>query len=43
MQERARIIGGKVSITGSPGKGTRISLDTPLTNKDSSQEEVQQS
>jgi signal transduction histidine kinase len=38
MQERARIIGGKVSITGSPGKGTRISLDTPLTNKISVQE-----
>lgn len=30
MQERARIIGGTVKITGNPGEGTRVSLDTPL-------------
>lgn len=30
MQERARIIGGTVKITGTPGEGTRVSLDTPL-------------
>jgi two-component system, NarL family, sensor histidine kinase UhpB len=30
MQERARIIHGTVAISGSPGNGTRVTLDVPL-------------
>jgi signal transduction histidine kinase len=33
IRERARMIGGNVVFSGSPGKGTQIVLDTPLQNK----------
>jgi signal transduction histidine kinase len=32
MQERARMLGGKIEITSSPGKGTCIVLNTPIHN-----------
>jgi two-component system, NarL family, sensor histidine kinase UhpB len=32
MQERARTLGGKIAITGNPGKGTRIALTAPIHN-----------
>jgi len=32
MQERARILGGKIAITSNPGKGTCIVLSAPLHN-----------
>jgi signal transduction histidine kinase len=30
MQERALLFGGDVSIAGSPGHGTRVSVSIPL-------------
>jgi signal transduction histidine kinase len=33
MQERALLFGGDVSITGSPGHGTRVSVTIPLSRK----------
>lgn len=39
MQERARILGGKITITGYPGKGTRVILRAPLRGKNQSLEE----
>jgi signal transduction histidine kinase len=33
MQERARMLGGEVIITGNPGKGTRVILRAPLHSK----------
>jgi signal transduction histidine kinase len=35
IRERARMIGGNAAISGSPGKGTQVVLDTPLQNKHS--------
>ncbi len=32
MQERARLVKGKLSIAASPGRGTRIALNVPLPN-----------
>jgi signal transduction histidine kinase len=32
MQERARILGGKIVITSNPGKGTCIILNAPIHN-----------
>ncbi len=34
IQERARMIGGKATITGEPGKGTHVTLEVPLKNID---------
>ena len=34
MRERARILGGKLSVSSIPGKGTRIQLEAPLTRAD---------
>jgi signal transduction histidine kinase len=31
MHERATLIGGKIDITGAPGKGTKVTLSIPLT------------
>ena len=33
MQERALLFGGDVKITGSPGHGTRVSVNIPLSRK----------
>jgi len=33
MEERARLIGGSVSITSEPGRGTTVLLEMPLTKK----------
>jgi len=38
IRERARMISGNAVINGSPGKGTQVILDTPLQNKNQSQE-----
>jgi len=37
MQERARILGGKIVITSNPGKGTCIILNAPIHNGNQSQ------
>jgi signal transduction histidine kinase len=37
MQERARILGGKIVITSNPGKGTCIILNAPIHNENQSQ------
>ncbi|MBN1396712.1 MAG: sensor histidine kinase [Bacteroidetes bacterium] len=37
IRERARMIGGTAVIDGSPGKGTKVALDTPLHYKSFSQ------
>jgi PAS domain S-box-containing protein len=34
MRERARSLGGKVEITGSPGRGTTVAVSIPLTNQE---------
>lgn len=34
MRERARALGGKVEITGSPGRGTTVAVSIPLTNQE---------
>jgi len=34
MRERARSLGGKVEITGSPGWGTTVAVSIPLTNQE---------
>jgi signal transduction histidine kinase len=39
MQERARILGGTITITGNPGKGTRVVLSTTLHRRNQSLEE----
>ncbi len=39
MQERARMLGGKITITGKPGKGTHIVLRAPLQGRNQSLEE----
>jgi two-component system, NarL family, sensor histidine kinase UhpB len=36
MQERARILGGKIVITSDHGKGTCIVLTAPINNEDRS-------
>jgi signal transduction histidine kinase len=33
MNERARLLGGRVSITGSPGRGTTVTLRVPMVSK----------
>jgi signal transduction histidine kinase len=33
MTERARLLGGRVSITGSPGRGTTVTLRVPMVSK----------
>ena len=38
MQERARMLGGKIAITSTPGKGTCISLSAPVRNGNQSGE-----
>jgi two-component system sensor kinase len=31
MQERAALVGGKVEITGAPGRGTTVTVHVPVT------------
>jgi signal transduction histidine kinase len=37
MQERARMLGGKIVITSNPGKGTCIVLSAPIHNGNQSE------
>jgi signal transduction histidine kinase len=43
MQERARMLGGKIAITSNPGKGTCIILSTPIHNGNQSKSAMAES